>query len=53
MLSLSNAIDKEDLQNFEKRIFNFLNLNKNNINEYINEKNKYPYPQSFCIRRRK
>ena len=34
MLSLSNAIDKEDLQNFEKRIFNFLNLNKNNIIEY-------------------
>ncbi|MEA3423053.1 MAG: NAD-dependent DNA ligase LigA, partial [Bacillota bacterium] len=34
MLSLSNAIDKEDLRNFEKRIFNFLNLNKNNIIEY-------------------
>ena len=34
MLSLSNAIYKEDLQNFEKRIFNFLNLNKNNIIEY-------------------
>ena len=34
MLSLSNVFDKEDLQNFEKRIFNFLNLNKNNIIEY-------------------
>ena len=34
MLSLSNALNKEDLQNFEKRIFNFLNLNRNNLIEY-------------------
>ena len=25
MLSLSNAFDKEDLENFEKKIFNYLN----------------------------
>ena len=28
MLSLSNAFDKEDLENFEKRIINYLNENK-------------------------
>ena len=30
MLSLSNTFDKDDLKNFEKKIFNFLNI-KNNI----------------------
>ncbi len=30
MLSLSNAFDRDDLKNFEKKIYNFLNL-KNNI----------------------
>ena len=25
MLSLSNAFDEEDLKNFEKKIFNYLN----------------------------
>ena len=34
MLSLSNAFDKEDLNNFEKKIFNFLNLDKNTKLEY-------------------
>ena len=34
MLSLTNALNKEDLKNFEKKIFNFLNLNKKNILEY-------------------
>ena len=34
MLSLGNVFDKEDLQNFEKKIFNFLNLSKNNVIEY-------------------
>ena len=29
MLSLANAFDEEDLINFEKKIINFLNLNKN------------------------
>ena len=29
MLSLSNAFDEKDLINFEKKIVNFLNLNKN------------------------
>ena len=29
MLSLSNSFDQEDLKNFEKKIINFLNLNKN------------------------
>ena len=32
MLSLSNAFDKEDLENFEKKIFNY--LNKKSILEY-------------------
>jgi len=34
MLSLSNAFDKEDLINFENKIFNFLSLNKNITIEY-------------------
>ena len=34
MLSLSNAFDKDDLYNFEKKIFNFLNLDKNIKIEY-------------------
>ncbi len=34
MLSLSNAFDKEDLLNFEKKIFNFLNLDKSTNLEY-------------------
>ena len=34
MLSLSNAFDHEDLVNFEKKISNFLNLNKNINFEY-------------------
>ncbi len=37
MLSLSNAFDKEDLLNFEKKIFNFLNFKKKNILEYSAE----------------
>ncbi len=37
MLSLNNAFNKEDLENFEKKIFNFLSL-KNNYNiEYSAE----------------
>ncbi len=34
MLSLSNAFNFEDLKNFEKKISNFLNLNKSNSIEY-------------------
>ena len=34
MLSLSNAFNKEDLVNFEKKISNFLNLKENNNIEY-------------------
>tara|TARA_Y100001970_G_scaffold293807_1_gene443385 strand:+ start:12830 stop:14851 length:2022 start_codon:yes stop_codon:yes gene_type:complete len=34
MLSLSNAFDYEDLQNYEKKIFNFLNITKKNDIEY-------------------
>ena len=34
MLSLSNAFDLEDLNNFEKKIYNFLNLNKSTRLEY-------------------
>ena len=34
MLSLSNAFNKEDLANFEKKISNFLNLKENNNIEY-------------------
>ena len=34
MLSLSNAFNYEDLQNFEKKIFNFLDYKKNYIFEY-------------------
>ncbi len=37
MLSLANAFDKEDLINFEKKIINFLNLNKNFEFEYSAE----------------
>ena len=34
MLSLANAFDKEGLVNFEKKIFNFLNLDKSTNLEY-------------------
>ena len=34
MLSLSNAFNKKDLVNFEKKISNFLNLKENNNTEY-------------------
>ena len=34
MLSLSNAFDYEDLKNYEKKIFNFLNITKKNDIEY-------------------
>ena len=37
MLSLSNAFGEEDLQNFEKRIFNFLNKKENFEIEYSAE----------------
>jgi len=37
MLSLSNAFDKEDLINFEKKIFNFLNEDSTKIIEYSAE----------------
>ena len=37
MLSLSNAFDEEDLKNFEKKILNFLSLNKNDEIEYSTE----------------
>ena len=37
MLSLSNAFDKQDLINFEKKIFNFLSLKKDTIIEYSAE----------------
>ena len=34
MLSLGNAFNKEDLKNFEKKIFNFLSLKETNIIDY-------------------
>ncbi len=34
MLSLANAFNYKDLENFEKKIFNFLNINKKNNIEY-------------------
>ncbi len=34
MLSLSNAFNKDDLKNFEKRVVNYLNLQKNHQFEY-------------------
>jgi len=37
MLSLANAFDEEDLINFEKKIINFLNFNKNFQFEYSAE----------------
>tara|TARA_Y100000590_G_scaffold109706_1_gene125030 strand:- start:5798 stop:7822 length:2025 start_codon:yes stop_codon:yes gene_type:complete len=37
MLSLSNAFDVEDLNNFEKKIINFLSLTKNTELEYSTE----------------
>ena len=37
MLSLANAFDEKDLINFEKKIINFLNLNKNFEFEYSAE----------------
>ena len=37
MLSLGNAFNEEDLNNFEKKIFNFLSLNRTKIIEYSAE----------------
>ena len=37
MLSLSNAFNEEDLKNFEKKIINFLSLNKETELEYSTE----------------
>ncbi len=37
MLSLNNAFDRDDLINFEKKIFNFLSLKKSNNIEYSAE----------------
>ena len=37
MLSLGNAFNEEDLNSFEKKIFNFLSLNKTNIIDYSAE----------------
>ena len=37
MLSLANAFNEEDLINFEKKIINFLNLNKEYKIEYSAE----------------
>ena len=37
MLSLSNAFNKEDLENFEKKIFNFLN-EKNDLEYSVEPK---------------
>ncbi len=37
MLSLANAFSEEDLKNFEKKIFNFLDQKKNKILEYSAE----------------
>ena len=37
MLSLGNAFNEEDLDNFEKKIFNFLSLNKSEKIEYSAE----------------
>ena len=37
MLSLGNAFNEEDLNSFEKKIFNFLSLNKKNIIDYSAE----------------
>ena len=37
MLSLTNAFDKEDLQNFEKKVINFLSLKKTSIIDYSTE----------------
>ncbi len=38
MLSLSNAFDKNDMEDFVKKINNFLNLNKNNIQLFAEPK---------------
>ena len=37
MLSLSNALDRDDLENFQKRIINYLNESKNFKIEYSAE----------------
>ena len=37
MLSLGNAFNEEDLKNFEKKIFNFLSLNKISVVDYSAE----------------
>ena len=37
MLSLGNAFNKEDLENFEKKIINFLSLKKDSLIEYSAE----------------
>ena len=38
MLSLSNSFDKKDLENFEKKIFNFLHLDKKKIEYSVEPK---------------
>ncbi len=38
MLSLSNSFDKKDLENFEKKIFNFLHLDKKEIEYSVEPK---------------
>ena len=38
MLSLSNAFNKKDMEDFLKKINNFLNLNKNRLNYFLNQK---------------
>ncbi len=37
MLSLGNAFNEEDLNNFEKKIINFLSLKETNKTEYSAE----------------
>ena len=38
MLSLGNAFDKGDLENFEKKIFNFLSISKKEIEYSVEPK---------------
>ena len=47
MLSLSNAFDLEDLKNFEKRIFNYLNKKIQIVRLYKSEIHAHPHPRSL------
>ena len=49
MLSLSNAFQKSDMEDFNKKINNFLNLKDKKINYFLNQK-LMEYPQLLFMK---